>query len=139
MRSILATLLILSLLAGCSPQPSPQAIEDTLAELITLSNADVAQLAKSVEQPVIVEFSVLHGCVRCAEMRPQVERIASKQSASIAIQRADFVSNQPLLQSLGATVCPTYVLFTPNAPPQIHTSPEVLISMAKPSQVATAR
>lgn len=123
MRSILATLLILSLLAGCSPQPSPHAMEDTLAELITLSTADVAALAKSTEQPVIVEFSVLHGCVRCAEMRPEVRQLESEQSAQTPIKRADFVTNQPLLQTLGATVCPSYVLFAPGFQPQLHTSP----------------
>jgi thioredoxin 1 len=130
MRSVLSSLLIISLLVGCSPQSSPLGLEDPYPALITLSTAEVAELASSTDQPVIVEFSVLHGCVRCAEMRPEVEKLASEQVGHIAIKRADFIRNQPLLQSLGATICPTYVLFTPDAKPQIHLSPQVLIAMA---------
>lgn len=132
MRSILSSFLMISVLVGCAQQELPIPTEDTYPELITLSTADVAELARSAAQPVIVEFSVLHGCARCAEMRPEVCKLASEQADQISIKRADFVSNQPLLQSLGATNCPSYVLFTPNAPPQIHLSPQVLISMADP-------
>jgi hypothetical protein len=136
MRSMIPALMTLGLFFGCFQPSSPLATHAPFAELTALSNAEVTGLTQSVDQPLIVEFSVPHGCVRCAEMRPKVERIASEQSASISIKRADFVANQPLLQSLGATVCPTYVLFTPNAPPQIHTSPDILISMASHSTVA---
>lgn len=139
MRSILPSLLAISLFVGCSQPSSQLATQAFYAELITLSTADASELAKSVEQPVIVEFSVLHGCARCAEMRPQVCKLASDQAAQISIKRADFVTNQPLLQSLGANVCPTYVLFTPGSPPQIHTSPEILISMADAGPLPLAR
>jgi thioredoxin 1 len=138
MRSILSSLVIISLLVGFSQQSSPVATGGGYPELATLTTAEVADLAKSVDQPVIVEFSVLHGCVRCAEMRPEAEKLASEQSGQIAIKRADFVRNQPLLQSLNATICPTYVLFTPDAVPQIHLSPEVLVSMADPAPAALA-
>src|SRR6056297_2134215 len=132
MRSMLTSLLVLSLLVGCSPRSSTLATQDTLPELVALSTAEVAELAKSAERPMNVEFSVLHGCVRCAEMRPEVCQLASEQAGRFPIKRADFVSNQPLLQSLGATVCPTYVLFAADAPPQIHTSPQVLLSRVNP-------
>jgi thiol-disulfide isomerase/thioredoxin len=127
-----AALIILGLLVGCSQTPA--AVE--LPELSTLSTAEVAELAKSVTQPVIVEFSVLHGCDRCARMRPQVRQLASEQAAQVSIKRADFITNQPLLQSLGATVCPSYVLFAPGSLPQLHTSPQLLISLADSAPVA---
>ena len=130
MRLIVSALITIGLSVGCSQPSSPVVADIGAPELTTLTSAEVTQLVKSVAQPVIVEFSVLHGCVRCAEMRPEFRQLASEQASQISIQRADFVTNQPLLQSLGATVCPTYVLFAPNAPPQIHTSPELLISMA---------
>lgn len=126
MRRTVAAFIILELLVGCS-QP-PAGVE--LPELSTLSTAEVAELAKSVTEPVIVEFSVLRGCDRCARMRSQVLQFASEQASQVSIKRADFITNQPLLQSLGATVCPSYVLFAPGAEPQIHLSPETLLSMA---------
>lgn len=132
MRLLVFAFLIIGLHVGCAPRSSPTARSADAPELTTLASAEVAQLANSVDQPVIVEFSVLHGCDRCARMRPQVRQLASEQAAQVSIKRADFVTNQPLLQSLGATICPSYVLFTPGSPPQIHLSPEVLISMARP-------
>ena len=139
MRLIVSALITIGLSVGCSQPSSPVVADIGAPELTTRTSAEVTQLAKSVDQPVIVEFSVLHGCDRCAEMRPEVRQLAAKQSSQISIVRADFIKNQPLLQSLGATICPTYVLFTPHAPPQIHTSPELLISIADQSHLATAR
>jgi hypothetical protein len=137
MRSIVSVLMIISLLIGCTKQASPLAADVDAPELATLTSAQVAQLTTSVDQPVIVEFSVRFGCDRCAKMRPQVCQLAMEQSEQISIVRADFTANQPLLQSLGATVCPSYVLFTPGNKPQIETSPEVLISLANSSADAT--
>jgi len=132
MRSTVSAFMTIGLLIGCSQPSSPTAEDFDAPELTTLAAAEVTQLAKSVDQPVIVEFSVLYGCDRCTKMRPGVRKLASEQSAQISIVRADFIKNQPLLQSLGATICPTYVLFAPDAPPQIHTSPELLVSMVEP-------
>lgn len=135
MRCTIPAFIVLGLLVGCSPPPA--AVE--LPELSTLSTADVAELAKSVTEPVIVEFSVLHGCDRCARMRPQVRQLASDQAVQVSIKRADFTTNQPLLQSLGATICPSYVLFAPGSPPQIHLSPQLLISMIDRNSNSTAQ
>lgn len=135
MRLLVFAFLIIGLHVGCAPRSAPTARSADAPELTTLATAEVAQLANSVDQPVIVEFSVLYGCDRCARMRPEVRQLASEQAAQISIKRADFFTNQPLLQSLGATVCPSYVLFTPASPPQLDTSPEVLISMARPALV----
>ncbi len=136
MRSIVSAVLLTGLLIGCSQPSSPTAKDFDVPELTTLTSAEVTQLAKSVDQPVIVEFSVLHGCDRCGKMRPEVRQLAAEQASQISIVRADFIKNQPLLQSLGATVCPTYVLFTPEAPPQLHASPELLISRAAAATIA---
>lgn len=130
MRLLVFAFLIIGLHVGCAPRSSPTARIADAPELTTLATAEVAQLANSVDRPVIVEFSVLHGCDRCARMRPQVRQLASEQAAQVSIKRADFITNQPLLQSLGATVCPSYILFAPGSPPQLHLSPETLISMA---------
>jgi len=132
MRSTVSAFMTIGLLIGCSQPSSPIVAGVDAPELTTLTSAEVTQLAKSVDQPVVVEFSVLHGCDRCAKMRPEVRKLASEQSAQISIVRADFIKNQPLLQSLGATICPTYVLFTPDDLPRIHTSSELLVSMVKP-------
>lgn len=132
MRLLVTAFLIISLHVGCFRQVSRDATNADFPELTTLAAVEVAEIAKSVDQPLMVEFSVLHGCDRCARMRPEVRQLAADQANPISIKRADFITNQPLLQSLGATLCPTYVLFAPNSPPQIHTSPEVLISMADP-------
>ena len=132
MRSTVSAFMTIGLLIGCSQPSSPTSEDFDAPELATLAAAEVTQLAKSVDQPVIVEFSVLHGCDRCAKMLPEVRKLASEQSTQISIKRADFIKNQPLLQSLGATVCPTYVLFAPDASPRIHMSPELLVSMVDP-------
>jgi len=137
MRLLVFAFLIISLHVGCAPRPAPTARSADAPALTTLATAEVTQLANSIDRPVIVEFSVLYGCDPCARMQPQVRQPASKQAAQISIKRADFVTNQPLLQSLGATICPTYVLFTPGASPQIHTSPELLVSIVKPIETGS--
>lgn len=131
MRSLLASLATVALLVGCWRGPY-DTTDDEVPELTTLATSEVAQLARSVDRPVIVEFSVLHGCARCAQMRPWVRKLAVAQADKIAIQRADFVANQPFLQSIGATVCPSYVLFMPGSPPQMQLSLDLLLSMVDP-------
>jgi len=103
MRSMVSALMTIVLLIGCFQPSSPLVAFVDAPELATLTMAEVARLAKSVDQPVIVEFSVLHGCDRCAKMRP------------------------------------TYVLFAPGVSPRIHTTPELLISLADRSHMAIAR
>jgi len=139
MRSMVSALMTIVLLIGCSQPSSPLVAFVDAPELATLTTAEVARLAKSVDQPVIVEFSVLRGCDRCAKMRPEVRQLAAHPTEPISIVRADFITNQPLLQSLGATICPTYVLFAPGVSPRIHTTPELLISLADRSHMAIAR
>ena len=118
---------------GCTEPAVQHSMENQHSPLETVAAADLAVWAKSINQPVIVEFSVLHGCQRCAEMRPEVRKLASEQTKTISIKRADFVKNQPFLQSLGASICPTYVLFTPGAKPLFHTSPDLLLALATQS------
>ena len=137
MHRIVFALMLIGFIAGCSRPSSPLAADTDIAELPTLSTAEVIRLTKAVEQPVIIEFSVLHGCDRCARMRPEARKLAPETSDRVAIKRADFITNQPLLQSLGATVCPSYVLFTSDSPPQIHTSPQLLVAMLEDASPAT--
>ncbi len=74
MRFMASWLVIIGLLTGCSPQSSQVSRDDELPELTTVATSEVARLAKAVDEPVIVESSVLHGCVRWAHLARHAAR-----------------------------------------------------------------
>ena len=68
-------------------------------------------MVQSAEQPVIVEFGVDVGCVRCDDMRPQVAELSRELEGTASFVRVDFNANRVLATQYGASVCPSYVIF----------------------------
>ena len=108
----------LTLLSGCSESKSTKkASTRNLAPPVPVVDAsELKELVKSSKEPVLVEFSVMTGCFRCNDMRPQVQQLLGNLEGRAEVVRLDFHSNQALAASLGATVCPSYVFFSNGKP-----------------------
>lgn len=108
----------LTLLSGCSESESTKKTSTiNLTPPIPVVNAsELKELVQSSKEPILVEFSVMSGCFRCNDMRPQVQQLLGNLKGRAEVVRLDFNSNQALAASLGATVCPSYVFFSNGKP-----------------------
>ena len=96
---------------GCQPatRPSPPVIE-----AVDLPRIDASTFESEVinnEEPVLVEVAVDFGCPACEAMKPHVTKVAEQIGSDVKIVRLDHRSNRQFAQHIGATVCPSYLIF----------------------------
>lgn len=104
-------------LTGCSGNATPsQSRGVDLISLPVVSESELTDLLQNADRPVLIEFSVMTGCFRCDEMRPEVKQLRELLDDRVELARMDFNANQALASSLGANVCPSYVLFSNGQP-----------------------
>ncbi len=84
---------------------------------------ELKQLINSSERPVLVEFSVLSGCYRCDDMRSPIRQKATELLQQADVVRIDFNLNQSLAREVGATVCPSYVVYSQGQVASVRTWP----------------
>lgn len=104
---------LIAAIVGCGPNAVPphgagQAVSPPLP---VVSGAEMHALVQLAERPVLVEFGVNFGCIRCDQMRPEMARLFREVEGRADVVRVDFNANQQLAVQLGATICPSYVLF----------------------------
>ena len=122
------------LLTGCAEEqaadvPSlPLMISDLTpsqpaASIREVNRDELQQLITSSERPVLVEFSVLSGCYRCDDMRSPIRQKATELQQQADVVRIDFNLNQKLAREVGATVCPSYVVYSAGQVSSVRTWP----------------
>lgn len=101
------------LLTGCGDNAPVKSSPRSSAVTIPIISGDdlISQVAQDT-RPMVVEFGVPMGCYRCNDMRPEFDRLARMFSAEISFVRVDFNASAPLASKYGATVCPSYVVFS---------------------------
>lgn len=131
----IASLLCLSLmLTGCADDVTPQAthfpiiISDLVpqqpeAKIREVTRDELQALVTTSQRPVLVEFSVLSGCYRCDDMRSPIRQKALELQQDADIVRIDFNMNQKLAREVGATVCPSYVVYSEGRVASVRTWP----------------
>ncbi|HWL07433.1 MAG TPA: thioredoxin family protein [Planctomicrobium sp.] len=111
-------------LSSCGVRDSPQVpYAANLPPVPVVDAHEFNELIENSPEPILVEFSVLAGCFRCNDMRPQLQQLASDYKDRIQVVRMDFHLNQKLVASLGATVCPSYVLISNRLPRWVQNDP----------------
>lgn len=117
----------LIVLPGCdAPEAPPSSVTPSspnLPPVPAVMASELSALVQSSDKPVLVEFSVMAGCFRCDGMRPQLRQLADDVKDDVHVVRMDFNANQSLAASLGATVCPSYVLFSNGQPAWVQSYP----------------
>lgn len=81
------------------------------AAIREVSGDELQELFETCQRPVLVEFSVLSGCYRCDHMRSPIRQKAAELTQQADVVRIDFNLNQKLAREVGATVCPSYVVY----------------------------
>ena len=112
--SALTVILVLhAVIGGCSrgEPTSRRADADDAPPLRAVSGTDLEAMVRDAERPLLVEFGVNFGCVRCDKMRPQMTRLARQFEGRVDVVRVDFEAHRDLALQCGATICPSYVLF----------------------------
>ena len=133
-QMFLAVLLYVTPLAflGCSDDTSspPPIFPSSLlqsstseAEIPEVDSDELRTLVATAEKPVLVEFSVLSGCYRCDDMRSPIRRKAVDMQQHADVVRIDFNLNRSLAQEVGATVCPSYVVYSQGKVVSVRTWP----------------
>lgn len=108
-------LLVLAV-SGCGshvsqPGPPSDRMMTTASSLPVVSRGELESLVKEGKRPLLVEFGVNFGCSRCDQMRPEMTSLAQRFEGQADVVRVDFAANRQLAVQLGATICPSYVLF----------------------------
>jgi len=107
-----------------SPLPSSLITSDTSeAEIREVNRRQLRDLVATSEKPVLVEFSVLSGCYRCDDMRSPIRHKATEMLNHADVVRIDFNMNSSLAQEVGATVCPSYVVYSEGQVVSVRTWP----------------
>ncbi len=128
-KKLLAALSLLaaSALSGCAedtPSPSPSVRSDAAESRIrSVNSAELRDLVATSDRPLLVEFSVLSGCYRCDDMRSPIRQKATDMQQHANVVRIDFNLNRSLAQQVGATVCPSYVVFSHGTIVSVRTWP----------------
>ncbi|MCA9074721.1 MAG: thioredoxin family protein [Planctomycetaceae bacterium] len=109
--------LSIALLMGCGDSSPSKSKARSSAVTVPIISGD--ELASKVEQscrPVVVEVGVPMGCFRCNDMRPQYDQLADTFSEEINFFRVDFNASANIASQYGATICPSYVVFSNGEP-----------------------
>lgn len=93
------------------------------ASIREVNRDELQTLLETSERPVLVEFSVLSGCYRCDDMRSPIRQKAAELQQQADVVRIDFNMNQKLARDVGATVCPSYVVYSSGQVSSIRTWP----------------
>ena len=142
-QKTLAGLLLttLSALAGCMEAPSSltpsRRSSSSELEIRTVESPELDSLVANADRPLLVEFSVLSGCYRCDNMRSPIRRKAVEILKHAEFVRIDFNFNKSLAQQVGATVCPSYVVYSRGQVVSVRTWPTSADLVA--TDVAAAR
>lgn len=122
-------------LAGCADDdvhetlPLPVMVSEHMPERQTesaireVNREELQTLITTSSQPVLVEFSVLTGCYRCDDMRSPIRQKAAELQQRADVVRIDFNRNQQLAREVGATVCPSYVVYSGGRISSVRTWP----------------
>ncbi len=144
-QKMLAVLLLwkLSVLPGCveapsSPVPRGQHSSSEF-KIRNVNSAELHALVESADRPVLVEFSVLSGCPRCNDMRSPIRQKAADMQHHANIVRVDFNLNRGLAQQVGATVCPSYVVYSKGKLVSVRRWPTSADFVAADVEAATGR
>lgn len=111
---LLATLLLSALSTnGCKPNQQTSAVVESRESrhLPVVLGTDLEAVVRRSERPLLVEFGVNFGCFRCDKMKPDMLRLAEQYKGRIDVLQVNFDANRQLASQLGATICPSYVLF----------------------------
>ena len=111
----------------------------TEASIREVNRDELQQLISSSERPVLVEFSVLSGCYRCDDMRSPIRRKATELLQQADVVRIDFNLNQTLAREVGATVCPSYVVYSKGQVASVRTWPTSADFVADDVRTAIAK
>lgn len=133
-QSCLVALLFLTMsaFAGCAEDSPPTLpvlppllshARTSEAEIRGISHDELQALVETSERPVLVEFSVLSGCYRCDDMRSPIRQKAVDIQTHADVIRVDFNLNRSLAQEVGATVCPSYVVYSQGRVVSVRTWP----------------
>ncbi|APZ94876.1 thioredoxin domain-containing protein [Fuerstiella marisgermanici] len=126
---------LLLLLSGCADEaatddlsmpvlPSVSSVSDPPEAVIReVGKDELRELVDTSERPVLVEFSVLSGCYRCDDMRSPIRQKAAELQQQADVVRIDFNLNHTLAQNVGATVCPSYVVYSEGKVASVRTWP----------------
>lgn len=82
------------------------------AAIREVNRRELQQLVATSQRPVLVEFSVLSDCYRCDDMRSPIRQKTAELQQQADVVRIDFNLNQKLAREVGATVCPSYVVYS---------------------------
>ncbi|QDU04413.1 Thioredoxin [Gimesia chilikensis] len=116
-QTLMSLLYGLFLLSGCSEgQPAQKISTGNPTPIPVVTANELQDIVQNSKTPVLVEFSVMTGCFRCNDMRPQIQKLRENLAGRAEVVRIDFHSNQSLATSLDATVCPSYVFFSSGRP-----------------------
>lgn len=124
-------LCVLMLCFGCTEDAPPTVplvlssaqSHDDPVDIPEVSRRDLQTLIASNRRPLLVEFSVLSGCYRCDEMRSPIRRKVTSIQEYADVVRIDFNLNRSLAQEVGATVCPSYVVYSEGRVVSVRTWP----------------
>ena len=79
--------------------------------LPVVSGAELDSLIRHSKLPVLVEFGVDFGCMRCDQMKSEMIFLARQYEGQATVVRVDFNANRQTAVRYGATICPSYVVF----------------------------
>lgn len=112
-RTILSLLVLQLLFVGCQPaQPTKPVADDDILSLPQVTNSTFKKKVLQNSKPVLVEVGVNYGCPACESMKPQVSEVARQLEGQIEVLQVHFRSEQALVQQLGVSQCPTYLIFS---------------------------
>ena len=116
-----------SALPGCVEAPSSPAVRvpsgTSEVEIRNVDGIELRALVADADRPVLVEFSVLSGCYRCDDMRSPIRQKTADMQQHADVVRIDFNSNRRLAEQVGATVCPSYVVYSQGQVVSVRTWP----------------
>lgn len=103
-------------LCGCS-QEEPTGVP-VLAEAARATNveeveaSEVYKLINQDKRPLLVELSVTSGCFRCNELNAPMRLQTAEIKRYADVVRVNYNKNPKLVNAIGATVCPSYAVFS---------------------------
>ena len=109
--------MLIQLISGCRPNiESKTGSQEPKTNLPTLSGDQLFDYLGSSDSPVLVEFGVDYNCPRCADNHSKVINLQKSLDGAVKVIRIDYNRNLALVNELGGTICPTYVLFNNRQP-----------------------
>ena len=109
--------MLTQLITGCySNIESEDSAQEPKTTLPTLSGDQLFDYLSSSDSPVLVEFGVDYNCPRCADNQSKVINLQKSLDGTVKVIRIDYNLNLALVNELGGTICPTYVLFNDRQP-----------------------